>query len=140
MVYNEQFDCKANIFFREIINLANNNANFLMYISNMVIHMNGTINVLENNVTLGIVDFDYCDLTFAKVVRFLSNTCSDIIYLKSFELPYVIIMEYANIIFAINTCYHLMIVFEKTINNYNSAFPHCLFQYIANVSNISDHE
>ena len=98
--------------------------------------MNGVITVLENILTLHIIDFHQCGVTFTKTITFVSNICSSAIHFTSQELPYMVIMEYSNITFINNTIHYQVIDFEVLVNNDNSIFPYCIFQY--NVSSMND--
>ena len=122
--------CKPNIFLSETVNLANNRAKQLMLFSFMAVSMNGTIVVLENNVTQDIITFEYCDIVFSRSITFRSNTCTNVILLTSVPLHYIMITEYANISF-INTTYHQSLIASgPVINNYDTIFPYCIFQYM----------
>ena len=126
---NYEPDCKANIFLSEVVNFANNRADFLLLFSYMAVSMNGTVAVLENNVLQDIITFENCDIVFSRSVTFRSNTCSNVILLNSVPLPYIMVTEYANITF-INTTYHqLLVASGPIINNYDNVFPYCIFQY-----------
>ena len=129
---NDASDCKANVFFKGTINFIRNRANLLMSrFSYMAVNMNGTITVSENYVILSnIINFEYCDITFTKTITFLSNICGSVIYVMSLELPYITVMEHANITF-INQTYQddLIYVSGTAINDYDNIFPYCLFQY-----------
>lgn len=124
---NEEFDCKVNVFFKENINLINNKANSAIYLGNMVVHMNGTLFVSDNIVKFCVMEFDFCNIVWTKMITFDSNICNDVIYLKSFDLPYVKVIEHVNVTFTNNT-YHQIIFFDSIMNG---VFPYCFFQYIA---------
>ena len=97
---NDAPDCKANVFLNEMVNFVDNIADeFMMQLSYMVVKMDGAIILLHNNITGSIIDVDHCDVTFSKTIKFNSNVCQYAIYLMSLDLPYIIIMEHANIMF-----------------------------------------
>ena len=103
--------------------------------------MNGTIAVLDNNVTQDIVTSENCDIVFSGSITFRSNTCTNVILLTSVPLPYIVVIEYVNITF-INTTYcQLLIAIGPIINNYSNTFPYCIFQYMlltSAMSNVSE--
>ena len=129
MFKNNKRGCKPNVFFNKIVNLAMNKAHCVLHFSNVVVYMNGKINVSENHVTLDIIQFEDCNITFCKEIIFLSNNCTNVILLMSYPLSHIKIMEYANIAF-INTRYRqLLVATGPIVNNYDSIFPYCIFQY-----------
>ena len=71
---NHAPNCKTSIYFKEIINVAENKADLLMYFFHTSVYMNGVITVLENILELNIINIDNCDITFTKTVKFLLNT------------------------------------------------------------------
>ena len=123
---NYALDCKTNIFFNKSVNVTKNKSDFLMYFYSFSVYMNGVITVLENILTLHIIDFHQCGVTFTKTITFVSNICSIAIQFISHELPYMVIMEYSNITFINNTIHYQVIDFEALVNN---TFPYCIFQY-----------
>ena len=132
---NDVSSCKPNIFFNKIVNLAKNIAHFMMYFSNVVVNMNGTINVSENNVTLDVMKFEYSDITFSNEITFLSNNCTNVILLMSYPLSHIKLMEYANIALINNTYRQLLDATGPIINNYDNIFPYCVFQYSLKLEN-----
>ena len=132
---------KANVFFNDFIIFANNNVNVIMQFKYMAVNMNGTITVLENKVFKNIIEFELCQITFTKTITFLSNICNTVIYI-SYDIHYIIIMEYANITFANNTYQrNNLFVSGLKIRNSIDVFPYCIFQYMAlpsSKSNISE--
>ena len=118
---------RANVFFNDLVNFSNNTVHYIMHFTHVTAKMNGTITVLENIVEFSIMDFSLCEITFTKTIIFLSNVC-DIIIDISYDMHYIVVMEYTNIIFDNNTC-------QKFINcqstkNYIDVFPYCIFQYM----------
>ena len=61
------------------------------------------------------------------MITFLSNICDYVIYVKSFELPYVKVTEYANVTFTSNSYYHQLIVYDSLTKEDNGVFPYCFF-------------
>ena len=114
---------KVNAIFNGIINFTENKGRFIMYSSYMTVTMNGTITVLKNNVTFNIIELEQCEITITKTITFLSNVCFTAITLISMDLPYIVVMEYANITF-INTMYDHHLIFQQgpAINNYLGIF------------------
>ena len=127
---NDDNDCKTNIFFNENTNITKNDAYDIAIFVYMSVYMNGVI-ILENSVANIIMMFDVCDVTFAKACKFVSNTCYCAIYLRSYEIPYMRVMEYTNITFINNIIHYQIILYRTFQNNDYSAFPHCIFQYMA---------
>ena len=128
IVLDTLFSCKPSIFLNKIVNFARNKATFIMFFSYMAVNMNGTVIVMENKVKDSIVQFGDSDIILTK---FISNTCENVIYLMSLDLPYMVVMEYANISF-VNTTYHghLVLIDGPVINYYGNIFPYCSFQYM----------
>ena len=124
---------KANIFFNDVINFAENKAYILMRFTRMTVIMNGTITVLKNNVTESITVFESCEITFTKTITYLSNICDTVVYI-SYGIRYIRIMEYANILF-INNTYHHLFVSSLEARSYVNVFPDCIFQYMALAKN-----
>ena len=131
---NDAPDCKANVFFNEVTNFVNNKANFFMLkFSKMAVYMNGRITVSENDVAETIIEFKNCDIILAKTITFLSNICSTVISLISLDLPYMIVMKYANITF-INQIYHNDLICARVPAIIDNIFPYCIFQYVASTN------
>ena len=143
MLFTTVFDCKPNIFFKEFVNFALNKATYIMQFSYINVYMSGTITVFKNDVTDNIIRFEDCNITFTETIMFLSNTCDNVIYLMSVDLPYMVVMEYANISF-VNTTHHhhLVLLSGPLLNNYGNIFPYCCLQYFSistsNKSNITE--
>ena len=97
----------------------------------------GTTKVLENNVVLDIMEVDFSDMLFAKTIIFISNICTSVIYLRSYDLHYMLVMQYANITIFNTTHRYQIIGFETTINN-DIIFPYCIFQYMELVNHKSN--
>ena len=122
---------KANVFFNNLIIFANNEVNVMMRFEYLSVTMNGTITVLENDVNENIIEFELCEMTFTNSITFLSNIYDTVIYI-SYDIRYIIIIEYANITFANNTYQHNnLFVSGLQTRNYIDVFPHCIFQYMA---------
>ena len=129
MLHSDALDCKANVFFSEVINFVKNIANLhTLKLSHMTVYMNG---VFENNVAKNIIELQNCDVMLAKTVTFLSNVCNNVINLVSLDLPYMIVMKYANITFINNKYRNDLIYVSTAINDYDNIFPYCIFQYMA---------
>ena len=124
-------DCTTNVFFNELINFAGNEGDFIMFLDDMAVNMNGTINVVENNINDNIMTFHLCSITFAKTIIFLSNICDNVIEVISEDSLYILLMKYANVTF-INTTYHDYLVFGRgsILDDNFSIFPYCIFQYM----------
>ena len=127
---NTECGCKVNVFFNEIINIAKNEASFIMYLFHMTVIMNGTITVSENYLAQNIMELQYCSVTFIKTITFLSNICNYVINLISMHSPYITVMENTNITFT-NISYRSHLI----DNNYLGIFPYCIFQYTLSNSN-----
>ena len=124
-------NCKPNIFFNEVINLVNNKIEyFIIRIQYMIVKLNGTVIVKENNARYVIITFINCEIAFTKMIIFLSNICRTILDIVSVDMKYILMMENANITLINNTYYDLM-ASEPITNTYVDVFPHCIFQYIA---------
>ena len=132
---NREYDCKANIFFNENTSFAENYADeySIMIFIHMSVYMNG-MTILENIAGRFIMTFDVCNVTFAKAFIFMSNVCYCAVYLRSYDIPYMMVMEYTNISFTNNTVHYQVFAYETFQNNYYSAFPYCIFQYMALVN------
>ena len=77
-----------------------------------------------------IIKFQFCDILFSKNVSFTSNTCKQIIILRSHkELAYIKIMEYSNVKFIQNNYSDLIAV--EVNPAYNNPYMFCIFQYVA---------
>ena len=127
--------CTTNVFFNELINFAGNEGDSIMFISDIAVNMNGTINVVENNINNDIMTFHFCSITFAKTIIFLSNICNKVIEVISEDSLYILLMKYANVTF-INTTYHDHLVSGRgsSYDNNFSIFPYCIFQYMISKS------
>ena len=123
--------CQTNVYFEGTINIVENTQLQGLYIVQMVsmaVLINGTVAISENHADHAIMHFAFCDVIFAKIVKFLSNTCYSLIDFESFELPYVKIINYANITFIANNIYgDELISFQASLYN---IFPYCFFQYM----------
>ena len=120
--------CKVNVFLNQIVYIANNEGDYLMYFVFVAVYMNSMINVLGNKVKLYIMEFYNSDITVTKTIAFISNTCRAVIYLKSdADVPFIILLDYANIKFINISSYHQVIVDND--NNNNIIIPYCVFQY-----------
>ena len=126
---NDNPSCKANVLLNGAISFIKNTAHFIMYFSDVAVYMNGTTDVLENNVTLDIVKFEDCTVMFSNSVTFISNICTNVILMESFPLPYIILTEFVNITFTKNAYRQLLVASGPIINNYDNIFPYCIFQY-----------
>ena len=120
--------CKTNICFNGIINIANNVGVNIVTVTNVVMLINGTVTVSKNYAEYFVVEFDFSDITFSKIIKFLSNICYNVIHLKSLELPYIKILDYTNITFTDNIYSdQVLISIQVAVND---VFPHCFYQYI----------
>lgn len=129
-------ELKAGIFFNKIVNYTKNNGNFIMCFYNLAVYMNGVVTLLENTLANDIIGFRNCDINFTKTITFQSNICGhSIIHVMSYDLPYVAVMDYANIAFVNNTYSELFAFGPTLITNYDNTFPHCIFQYMKLTSN-----
>ena len=126
MFSNEGYECKK-ILFGKNVYFINNKVGYIMYFSYMAVHMTGTMVVSHNTVKSFIVKFEFCEITWTKMITFLSNICDYVIYLKSLELPYVKVIDYANITFTNNTYYHQLIFYDSLTKEDNGVFPYCFF-------------
>ena len=96
----------------------------------MFVYMSDVI-ILENSLVSDheIIYSEFGKVTLTKMIAFLSNICSTAIYLRSHKIPYMVIMEYANISFINNTVHHQTIRYD-----YNNIFPYCIFQYMLSIN------
>ena len=128
-------NCKPNIFFNGVIIIANNRGGSLIHLANIAISINGTITMLENYAIV-MMDLKFCVISFAKTITFISNICDTVIDIISYDMQYIMVMDYADITF-INTTYRYLFTSEPQ-TTYVSVFPYCFFQYMAQPSNLSD--
>ena len=139
---NDASDCKANVFLNEMVKFVDNKADkCMMEFSYMVVKMDGAITLLDNKINGSIIDLDHCDVTFSKTIKFISNVCQYAIYLMSLDLPYIIIMEHANIMFNQSYADNLIYASGPVANDYDDIFPYCMFQYTSSTNikfNISE--
>ena len=85
----------------------------------MSVYMNG-VTILENSIGNIIMTFEVCDVqvTFTKACRFVSNTCYCAIYLGSYKIPYMTVMEYTNVTLINNIIrFRDQIIFYETFQN-----------------------
>ena len=96
----------------------------------MFVYMSDVI-ILENSLVSDheIIYSEFGKVTLTKMIAFLSNICSTAIYLRSHKIPYMVVMEYADISFINNTVHHQIIRYD-----YNSIFPYCIFQYMLSIN------
>ena len=154
---NDKTCCKFYAYFNGPIYINGNGtavAIQVLYISNMVVHINGPVIIsncradsilfiyqcqiflnglilitLNNYGCYHVIQFQYCKITFNKSIIFSSNKCDNIITLKSKqELAYFTVMEHTNITFN-NNVYQSLISVEVD-ENHNIPYPLCLFQYL----------
>ena len=131
---NDDYDCKASVTFNENTNIAKNKAYYyVMVFAYLSVYMNG-VTILENFAKNIFMTFDVCDVTFTKVFRFVSNMCPVAIYLRSYEIPYMKVMEYTNVTFINNIIHDHVIAYEIFQNSYYSVFPYCIFQYMKSLN------
>ena len=127
--YPIPINCKPIVSFNEKINLAKNDARFLMHFAYVDVYMNSTMEIFKNKVKIYVIQFYICGITITKTVAFISNICSTVIHLKSsVNIPFIKLLDYANITF-INislTNNHQEIVLDSD----NTIFPYCIFQYM----------
>ena len=134
-IHNLVHPCKANFFFNGTNDFTKNNAGSLLYFTYVAVVMNDMIVVSENKVSKDIFSFNFCDITFTNKIIFLSNLCESVIFLASSQdLPYMIVMEYANITIS-NTIHHRGLIFGTgPIDEYLGIFPNCIFQYMVSTN------
>ena len=134
-LYNDASNCKPFVFLNGIINITKNRGSALIKLENIVTNINGTITVWENKI-IAMMKFYFCVVTFTKTITFISNICDTVIYMTSYDMQYIVVVEFANITF-INTTYHDLFTSEP-ITAFVSEFPFCFFQYMAQLNNKSD--
>ena len=130
---------KALLYFCENVSVSyitSTHSTSLMFIGNVDVIFNGTVIISENTVnSASIIMFHSSRVFFYNTVKFSSNICTDIIaFGLQNQYPYIIVTEYANIMFDNNLFEQPFSVFDDdTIN------PLCLFQYMSaeNTNNIS---
>ena len=127
--------CQVNVFFNGTNNFTKNYVSSMLHFTQMAVVMSGMIVVSENNASKNIFSFKFCNITFTNKIIFLSNICQSVIFLTSLKhLPYVIVMEYANITF-INITYRNNLIFVTgPVDDYLGVFPHCIFQYMVSTN------
>ena len=89
---------------------------------------------VSNNYATEIILCYFCTLVFTKDITFISNQCSDLIFLES-EMSYIKVVDYASITFSRNVYATKLIVLQTV----NSGIPYvfCGFQYMTLNSIIS---
>ena len=96
---------------------------------------NGPITISMNTKCEYIMLLQYSNILFSKQILFESNSCHQIVVLKSPQkFAYIRVMEYSNITFTQNNSSNIIVV-NIDNNNYNF-YPFCLFQYVA-LQNVS---
>ena len=100
--------------------------NDIILIFNMKVHVKGPINVIGNDATKSVLQFQSCDILFSGEIIFESNNCAQLILLNN----YIKVMEYANITFFNNSHQNNIIAVENAKGHYQP-YPFCLFQYVA---------
>ena len=132
---NVAHSCKVNVFFNGTNNFTKNYVSSVLHFTYMDVVMSGMIVVSENEAFKNIFSFKFCNVTFTNKIMFLSNICESVIFLTSLKhLPYLIVMEYANITF-INTTYRNNLIFGTgPVDDYLGVFPHCIFQYMVSTN------
>ena len=127
--------CMVNIFLNDIVNFTKNIAYVLIQFVNMVVKLNGTVTLLENEVREEILAFQSCEIAFTKTITFISNICDIVVYMISFYiLQYIKLIECANITL-INNTYHELFITGPVTDSYIGIFPYCIFQYMIFASN-----
>ena len=130
---NREYDCKANVFINKANIVKNNAENYIVMFIHTSVYMN-SVTISENFAADVIMTFDVCDVTFTKAITFVSNICPVAIYLRSYEIPYMNVTEYTNVTFINNIILDQVIAYETFQNNYYSAFPYCIFQYMSSIN------
>ena len=126
---------KVNINFIENVNIVNNTGDKILTFVHMAVLLNGTVTISNNYADYYVLQLYFSDITFTKIVKFVSNICSDIMHLKSLGLPYIKVTDYTSIAFTDNICTHQVISIEATVND---VFPHCFFQYMTSTNITGD--
>ena len=132
--------CMVNIFLNNFINFTKNIADVLIGFVNMDVRINGTVTLLENEVKKEIIAFQSCEIAFTKTITFMSNICEIVVYMTSFDIQYIKLIEFANITL-INNTYHELFITGPVADSYIGIFPYCIFQYMifaSNTPNISE--
>ena len=128
--------CIPNVYMKKHVSIINTsiNMNEIYYTDianflNVVIYMNGNINVRENLAPQSIMAFQSCNVTFMGNITFLFNKCTQIISLQAWlGYTYISVMEYTTIVFANNVCTSEVILLGQN-ENLKNLYPFCLFQY-----------
>ena len=97
----------------------------LFLVTGMNVHINGTVNITQNNVKFGIMQFYLCDILFSDKILFDTNYCREVIYLDT----YIKVMENANITY-VNNRYHNNLIAVESADKRYQPHPFCLFQYL----------
>ena len=111
--------------------ISNNNASFIMQIHSGYINFNGLVRISNNNhLCMHIMQFQFCNIMFSKIVFITSNYCDRIITVKAHrESAYIQIMEYSN--FTLTQNIYKSLIAVETDPAYNNPYPFCLFQYVS---------
>ena len=129
----DRTNCRPKFFFNESVTVARNEGEYIMYFSHLAVYMNGIVTILNNIAGHRIIRFFVCNVTFSKIITFISNKCLNAVYIKSYELPYISISDYTNIM-VINNLIDGEVIAYEIIGYYSvyyyTAFPYCIFQYI----------
>ena len=126
---------KVNINFIENINIVNNTGDMILSFAYVAVLINGTVTVSNNYADPFVLHLFFSDITFIKIIKFVSNVCYDIIHVKSLGLPYIKVIDYTNIAFTDNLCEHQVISVEAAVND---VYPHCFFQYMISTNITGD--
>ena len=137
LISSSNADCMVNIFLNDILYFTKNTAHALIEFANMVVKINGTVTLLENEVKEDILLFHSCEIVFSKTITFISNICEIVVYMMSFDMQYIKLIECANITLINNTYHELFITGPVTDSYIFGVFPYCIFQYMIFASNIA---
>ena len=103
----------------------------MLSINSIDVYINGPV-LISNNVAISIVEFQYCNVSFNRLITFKSNKCGNVIKIVH---NYIKVMEYTNITLIKNEYSDKLI----TVKHDNEFYPFCIFQFLTmrNITNVS---
>jgi len=102
----------------------------MMYAHNTFVNIQGPVAISNNFIHNYIALFESSDVLFSKEIKFISNTCEELVVIRH-EPAYIKVMVNASIIFSQNDYYNYLISIELEKTNIHP-FSYCAFQYVKN--------
>jgi len=130
--------CKTNLFIIGPSQFSKANAQVnspkhlsLLSMNSIEVYINGPV-MISNNLVVNIIEFQYCNVSFNKLITFKSNKCEHVIKIVH---NYIKVKEYTNITLINNEYYGTLI----SANHENEYYPFCIFQFVTmtNITNVS---